>query len=551
MLGLIDTSNDGGNGGTVGPNHPGTIPDADTAYFEGKKYSIKNRDFLITQLQKVNTLANNTTFNNAPVSSTWLYQDLANRMACFDIRDIRELQMGLFMGDVHLAISESGSIPQYFNTRTGVTLQGIGGDPGSKLFASTIGGGGTISYYTQYTESGVPIFAVVKGDSGFWQDVEKSAAIIGLVLSFTGVGAAIGTAVMGTAQAAAYPLIASAIGNISISTVLSGGDIGKAVQNGLLGMAAQGIGGYVGDASGSATIGQAAQAAANAALKGQNLAIAVASSAATNLGSQGIKMLNDTVDDSTDPDASSFNDAGFFPDLSNLDTNFNDVLNQLDLTATTLIPDSFGNIFNVTGNFVQLDPATYAQWLYTDDFGNIRDASNNVILTEDDVNNAIANNPNMTPDMAVKMALWDITVNATPTTVSAQPPTDTTPQNAPAPASQVKTPNASGMTWAEFASNAFKATMSYETARMQLLRTGRITPSYLTGTGTPYSQVTGLPVVQADGSIVVRNANGTQTITYPNGQTQTIGGVAQIAGINQNTLIIGAAVLAGLLILER
>jgi len=541
MLGL--TTDDGGGNGHVINSDP------DYSYFEGKKYSVKNRNFLITQLQKVNALAKNTTFDTAPVSAAWLYTDLANRMAAFDIRDIRELQMGLFIGHTHLDVSQSGSVPQYFNTRTGVLLEGIGGDPGSKLFASTVGGGGTISYYTQYSQSGVPIFAVIKGDSGFWEDVKKSAGIIGLILAFTGVGAIIGAAVMGTAAAAAYPLVAAAIGNISISTVLSGGDIEGAVKNGLLSMAGSGFGGYIGDATGSAIIGQAAQAATNAALKGQDLVTAVAMSAATNLGSQGIKMLGDAIDNSVDPDLSDFSDPGFFD--FNFDTSFLDVLDQFDLTTTSIIPDTFGNVFNVSGDFLQLAPVTAAQWLYPDDYGNIRDASNNIVMTANEAQNAIDQNSGMAADMAVKNALWEKMISDSDTQQTSLPPNSSTPKDAPAPAGQVKTPAAGGMSWAEFASNAFKATMSYETARLQLLRTGRITPTYATGAGTPYSQITGLPVVRADGSIVTRNANGTQTIQYPDGSTQVIGGVAQSTGISTNTLLIGGAVLAGLLILKR
>lgn len=546
MLGLTTTTDDGGSNGN--PNHPGTVFDPDSAYFEGKRYSIKNRDFLISQLQKVNTLAKNSTFDTQPVSAAWLYIDVANRMAAFDIRDVRELQMGLFIGNTHLPVSQSGSVPQYYNQRTGVILEGIGGDPGSKLFASTVGGGGTIKYYTQYSSSGVPIFAVVKGDSGFWEDIKKSAGIIGLALSFTGVGAAIGVAVMGTAAAAAYPLIASAIGNISISTVLSGGDIGSAVKNGLLGMAAQGLGGYVGDVSGSTTIGQAAQAATNAALKGGNLIDAVAMSAVTNLGSQGIKMLGDTVDNSVDPDSSDFSDPGFFD--FDFDASFLDVLDELDLTTTSIIPDTFGNVFNVAGDFLQLDPVTAVQWMYPDDYGNIRDSSNNIVMTAQEAQNAIDQNPGMSSDTAVKTALWQEVIHDSDSIQAAESPIANTPKDAPSPAGQVKTPAASGMTWVEFLNNAFKATMSYETARLQLLRTGRITPTYATGTGTPYSQIVGLPVTRADGSIVTRNANGTQTIQYPDGTTQIIGGVAQSTGINTNTLIIGGAFLAGLLILK-
>lgn len=548
MLGRADIDDTGG-GGYAGNNPvPVGIDPFDRSIFEGKVYSLKNRDFLISQIQKINVLAKNTTFDTAPVPATFLYMDVATRLAAFDIQDVRELSMGLFNGTTLLSISQPGSVPQYFNKRTGKILEGIGGDPGKKLFASTVGGGGTLSYYTQFTDSGIPVFAVIKGDSGFWEDVKKGAGIIGLILAFTGVGAIIGAAVMGAAAAAAYPLVAAAIGNICIETVLTGGDISAAVKNGVLGMAAQGIGGYVGGATQSAVIGQAAQAATNAAIKGQSIDVAVASAVIVNYGQQGIKMLNDSVTDSLDPDASDFSDPNFFN--FDLDTDFLAALNQLDLSPMTIVPDSWGNLFTVTGDYLQLSPNTYAQWLYTDSDGNIRDATNNVVLTAAEAEFAISQNQAMGADMAVKMAVWDQMINRAPGFENPVPANDATPADMPKAAPQIKLPTANGMTWAEFASNAFKATMQYETARMQLMRTGRIVPTYATGTGTPYSQVVGLPVVQADGSIITRNANGTQTIQYPDGSTQIIGGVAQSTGINTNTLLIGGAVLAGLLILK-
>ncbi|NDG02991.1 MAG: hypothetical protein EB119_07325, partial [Synechococcaceae bacterium WBB_34_004] len=114
----------------------------------------------------------------------------------------------------------------------------------------------------------------------------------------------------------------------------------------------------------------------------------------------------------------------------------------------------------------------------------------------------------------------------------------------------------------------FKSITSYSLAKEQLQKTGRYTPPYGTNpAGTAYSQVPGVPIPRADGSIVTNNGNGTQTVVYPNGQVKTVpvsvnpaqisGGQftgatgALIPGVSNQTLLIAGVGLVAVALLAR
>jgi hypothetical protein len=228
------------------------------------------------------------------------------------------------------------------------------------------------------------------------------------------------------------------------------------------------------------------------------------------------------------------------------------------LEAGDLIPDDFGNIFTVTGEAVTLDPETYVKTIYIDEGGNYRDFSNNVILSQSEADQVF--NESGADNDAVFQRLAERAQSFAGNAFVAQPGSAARPDGTPAPAAQGQVP------WFQALSQEvmgwFKTVTSYSLAKEQLEKTGRYTPPYQTNpNGTPYSQVPGMPVRRADGSTVVNNGNGTQTIQYADGRVQTMPtnvNPAQIAGgqlipgvSNQTLLIAGAGLLAVVLLARR
>jgi hypothetical protein len=84
---------------------------------------------------------------------------------------------------------------------------------------------------------------------------------------------------------------------------------------------------------------------------------------------------------------------------------------------------------------------------------------------------------------------------------------------------------------------------------------GTYRPGAVNPYGTVRPPVVGVPVRQADGSTVVNNGNGTQTVTYPNGTKTTmstsVAGAGGFGGVSSNALLIAGAGLAALLLLRR
>ena len=228
----------------------------------------------------------------------------------------------------------------------------------------------------------------------------------------------------------------------------------------------------------------------------------------------------------------------------------------LGLDATDLLPDEFGNVFTVTGEAVALDPETYVKTIYLDEFGNYRDFSNEVVLSKAEADIAF-NERGLDEDVA--NALAEKVRGLSGSTFVAQPGSDNRPDGTPAPAAQGERPffqtlSQEVMSW-------FKTVTSYSLAKEQLEKTGRYTPPYQTNpNGTPYSQVPGVPIKRADGSTVINNGNGTQTIAYPDGRVQTVptslnpgqfAGGQLIPGLSNQTLLIAGGALLAVALLSR
>ena len=237
------------------------------------------------------------------------------------------------------------------------------------------------------------------------------------------------------------------------------------------------------------------------------------------------------------------------------------------LEATDLIPDDFGNIFTVTGDAVQLTPEAYVKSIYIDEGGNYRDYTNNVLLSRSEADTIF--NESGADDDAVFAALADRAQGLAGNSFVAQAGPSGRPAGTPEPAAKGEVPffqvvSEQVLSW-------FKTITSYSLAKEQLEKTGRYTPPYGTSpTGTAYSQIPGVPVRRADGSVVTNNGNGTQTIQYPSGQVQTVpvsvnpsgftgsqltpgsfGGGQLIPGVTNSTLLIAGAGLVAVALLAR
>lgn len=234
------------------------------------------------------------------------------------------------------------------------------------------------------------------------------------------------------------------------------------------------------------------------------------------------------------------------------------IFDDYGLEAGDLLGDEFGNIFTVAGDAVTLSPEDYIKTIYVDESGNYRDFSNNVVLSQPEAdyifNESGADNDAVFEEIATRASM--LSGNSF---VSMEGSANR-PAGTPSPAAQVQVPMFTQVSDALL--SWVKTLTSYSLAKEQLEKTGRYTSPYATNPqGQSYSQVPGVPVRRADGSIVTNNGNGTQTVQFADGRVQTLPtnfsasgamGGQLIAGVsNQTLLLAGAGVLAALLIARR
>jgi hypothetical protein len=227
------------------------------------------------------------------------------------------------------------------------------------------------------------------------------------------------------------------------------------------------------------------------------------------------------------------------------------------LEATDLLSDDFGNIFTVTGEAVTLDPEAYVKSIYVDELGNYRDFSNNVLLSQPEADQIF--NESGADNDAVFAELANRVQSLGGQTFGSIEGSAARPAGSPAPAAQTQVPVIQQVS--DTVLGWFKTITSYQLAKEQLEKTGRYTPPYQTSPmGTAYSQVPGVPIRRNDGSTVVNNGNGTQTIAYPDGRVQTVptslnpgqfAGGQLIPGVSNQTLLIAGGALLAVALLSR
>jgi len=226
-------------------------------------------------------------------------------------------------------------------------------------------------------------------------------------------------------------------------------------------------------------------------------------------------------------------------------------LGDLGIDTAVLGIDLSGAVYDDLGELVNPSIEVYAQSIYVGDDGGIYDFANQQLLTSAQAQAAF--NEGGIDELTAQT--W-AAASALGNTFVAEQPNAARPASTPAARSTGVLPTFSGDSWGAFLLNAASTLGNFVLAREQIQRTGRYTPA---GPTSPYGTANpvrvGVPQAQPDGSVVVKNADGTVTRTNIDGTQTTIRPGAQtgglLSGISTNTLLIGGAALAAILLLRR
>lgn len=435
-------------------------------------------------------------------------------------------------------------IDYFFNKNNGKKFDQSGND----VWESAYEGKGGVYYKVKFTNTGLPVFYTQHFETGFKAEIAPFLPIIAIVGAAVGLPLLVGESILGAVGITVEnSLISTTIGNVAVNSVLTGGDVGAALAKAAAGAA----GGYVGDFAGtgvdSIEIGKIAGAAATAAIQGKDPKNAAALSALT----LGISMgeYDGEGDQTIVDDTITLDDIGV--DITELDLDAIFLENRLQLRALDLdidseLPDSAGNVFNGVGEAVEYDLKNYWDGIGVNaETADVVDPYNRILIPG---------------DQAVKMTEAEIQAEldraykeSQGQTVESGKTYSTRKADLPPPAAQVKVPGLLDQT--TYADKLLKAAVSIG-ASVKAIANGTFRPAYtMSPYGTARVQSVGVPITQPDGSVIVNNGNGTQTIRYPNGQSKTVAttysSTGMFGGISSTTLLIGGGVLLAALLLSR
>lgn len=467
---------------------------------------------------------------------------------------------------------------------------------------------GQATYYLGFKPDakGKPIFGLVFANPrthGVLKEVALPLlAITSMVFDWSGtLGAAIlgvGDVVSGAALAGEIALevgltgtqVAQIVGSSAAGAVTSGGDPVKAIENAAASFLGAQAGNFVAGAVDSTAAAKIASAAVTAAAKGQDIGRAILTSGAG--AAAGAITSGSTMDETLFPtDEFAF---GYDPNLDifqNYVPATGDVvvsLDELGVTGPVILDESAlqktgfdpnasfvsddGGFRNVKGEDDEYSPVAFAVGINPDDKGNFLGPDNRVIITKAEAdailaaNDAVCNRPAgswknfaglgevcLSPQQAIANEIQKRVATQAGRTVIPGPGSPYRPADIPPPnPNGVKMPEAVG--WAA-AGEAITRSVANALTIIKQLENGTYRPGAVSPYGTVRPPVPGVPVTQRDGSVVVNNGNGTQTITYPNGTSKTmstaVAGAGTFGGISSNTLLIAGAGLAALLLLRR
>lgn len=433
-------------------------------------------------------------------------------------------------------------VDYYFNKTNGKRFVPLG----EGFWESAYEGKGGVYYKVKFTNTGLPVFYTQHFETGLKAELAPFLPILAIVAGFYGLPLIVGESILGAVGIAVETsAISTTIGNIAINTVLTGGDVGAAIAKSAAGAA----GGYVGDFAGtgldSVEIGKIAAATATAAIQGKDPTNAAALTALT----LGISSMGEDEYIFDDTDTITFEDIGVDLDAFDLDAiiaenEFN--LESIDLTVDSELPDDIGNVFNGVGEAVELDYETYTRGISVNaETADVVDPYNRVLIPGDQAVQMTEAEIQAELDRVIKQSQGQ--------TVASGRSFATRNADLPPPAAQVRVPTILDQT--SYADKLLKVAVSIG-ASIKSISNGTFRPSYsMSPYGTARVQAVGVPITQPDGSVIVNNGNGTQTIRYPNGQTKTVGttysSTGMFGGISSTTLLIGGGVLLAALLLSR
>lgn len=433
-------------------------------------------------------------------------------------------------------------VDYYFNKTNGKRFVALG----EGFWESAYEGKGGVYYKVKFTNTGLPVFYTQHFQTGLKAELAPFLPILAIVAGFYGLPLIVGESILGAVGIAVETsAISTTIGNIAINTVLTGGDVGAALAKSAAGAA----GGYVGDFAGtgldSVEMGKIAAATATAAIQGKDPTNAAALTALT----LGISSMGEDEYIFDDTDTITFEDIGVDLDAFDLDAiiaenEFN--LESIDLTIDSELPDDIGNVFNGVGEAVELDYETYTRGISVNaETADVVDPYNRILIPGDQAVQMTEAEIQAELDRVIKQTQGQ--------TVASGRSFATRNADLPPPAAQVRVPTILDQT--SYADKLLKAAVSIG-ASVKAISNGTFRPSYsMSPYGTARVQAVGVPITQPDGSVIVNNGNGTQTIRYPNGQTKTVGttysSTGMFGGISSTTLLIGGGVLLAALLLSR
>ncbi len=225
-------------------------------------------------------------------------------------------------------------------------------------------------------------------------------------------------------------------------------------------------------------------------------------------------------------------------------------LGDLGIDTNDLGIDITGAVYDDLGELVSPSIEVYAQSLYIGDDGGVYDFANRELLSPQQAEAAF--NEGGIDELTAQT--WAAAA-AGGNTFVAETPNAARPATTPAARSTGVLPTFSGDGYAAFLLNAASTVGNFVLAREQIQRTGRYTPP---GSTSPYGTANptrvGVPQAQPDGSVIVKNADGSVTRTNIDGSQQVIRPGQQagmLGGISTNTLLLGGAALAAILLLRR
>jgi hypothetical protein len=484
--------------------------------------------------------------------------------------------------------------PEYYHRDTGFVITGASlahpQDEGDNVWAVNYEGKGGTRFHVQYVQD-VPVFYTSYKATNFFETEATLLQIIGVIASFAGLPPIIGSSITNAIGVTANLATQKIIGQVAMSTLLSGGDVGNAVKSAAINLVGGELGEYARAASGSEVIGVVADASATAAITGGDITSAIAADLAQAGLSKGVDVLRqskvDDYDFSIDSDTSNFvYDSTFMDDFgytgNPLDNYFGEIyasgeaidgvqltsvpdmpqvflydlgidedaltlsdtiaanfeeLEQYGLDVSGVLPDDNGNLFLYSGEIVEFTFDDYVNNYFIGENGALYDPYGNEVAPNILMANASAE------DIAVAI---DDDVRAKAGTVVQKNNTTPRPNTVAAVTNSGRVPPVDNLSVFERVGNmAIKLYGTFKTG----------TQAFGSGMGTYRPQAVGVPVKLADGSTVVNNGDGTVTRRYLDGTVSTTssntGGGGLFGGISTNTLLIGGAVIVGALLLSR